>query len=321
MAAKSSGRQPDLGSSNVPPSNTFKAAARKPCSKSSSKPSKRPDKPLKRKLQSDTQRTPKRQKTKAAKRLAKFEQLPAEIIQAIFLESMNADLPLASPQLKYLLTSEHLFIEYTRRVHGIDHEKYPNRYLRGQDVAQNTDEWYAEHNNSHASRLVACRFFTALFVDTLTSKISEPFYLKGPLRLPEKVFMDSWTCDGQRLAEFFFGCEGHYIDDLGREAAVQGVFGALREGSIQALGNMQELGRVKTTTEMLQFAVLECEYDKGVISFLSDNPSPTLDALDLTLWRWADERKKDGDENGEHLMDELRSLNECLDIMRSIVQY
>jgi hypothetical protein len=267
----------------------------------------------------------KRRKTKNKSNLSLLERLPVELLQIVFLESMNVRLPLVSITIAAKLSSAHLRLGLTNRMICTDIEKCSQR---------------------DRSRLIACRFFTFDFLcgylqhvhnswiqirdagDHL--KFNSPFpqhnktitleelsrILVNPadvawvglaqafngLNIPEKLLHGPWTDDKNRFFGFLIeaGCTIDWNSTAG-EVAVNAVYTAVRENdeeTVERLVRPTE-GMVKPKHAMLRCAVLEANCKRAIIRrlLLIDCDKSIFDFLDPDLWAWIEIQKQTKKEN------------------------
>jgi hypothetical protein len=91
---------------------------------------------------------PSSSKKRRKRQLSPLEQLPAEILQPIFLSSVNINLPLSSPELARRLSSPHIYEQFTLRAFCP-----PPHQGRSPD-------WPKDLSFLYRTRIVQCRFFT-----------------------------------------------------------------------------------------------------------------------------------------------------------------
>ncbi|KAF2479655.1 hypothetical protein BDY17DRAFT_304362 [Neohortaea acidophila] len=263
--------------------------------------------------------------------LSRLEQLPTEILQAIFVESANVDLPLASPRLASQLQSAHLHRELTSRV------------MERVTGSENKSPYSSVTELKSASRLMNSKFFTWqffqdwirdevearkllvhwLFADiVLPSKIQrhrerklEWLHLRPSPRLlpPVKLLRAPFTQDKADMLE----CLVLDYRKLGptppayAELVQDGFKQAILNNAVGTLSSFGRLG-AKVDTELLRVAVCEARCNRAVVYELKlqgrkgREAGHDIDWLDPELWGWAEKACKNGDKPGLWLKDLLR---------------
>jgi hypothetical protein len=134
--------------------------------------------------------------------------------------------------------------------------------------------------------------------------------------IPEKLLHGPWTEDKASLLYILVSLNGEidWEGSMSGEMAKTGVREAIREGNEHAVAALAVLLGVPKgiTTDMLQYAVIDCGCDMNILRHLLFNaqilaaeaPS-TLDFYDPALWTWAD---INGDK-GETLKDMLKKAD------------
>jgi large subunit ribosomal protein L14e len=258
--------------------------------------------------------------------------LPQELLEIIFLHSMNISLPHASPLLGRKLSSRSVTLEYTMRAffHTVDHRtNYRDRKKTGDPSLQ--------------SRLLACQFFTwdffLKYVDrahdamiTLRGKAWEKTGVEVPgvrqfdglwpfrfttipylafaegFHVPEKLLHGPWNSDeGKTNLLYVLVSLNGAIDwegSMAGETAKQGIREAVAEGNERAVAALATLLGVpkQIDTGLLRYAVVECGCDINILrhllfnaQILAQNVSKdVLDFLDTRLWAWADANGEKG---------------------------
>lgn len=217
--------------------------------------------------------------------------LPQELLELIFLHSMNIALPRASPSLGRKLSSEWITLEYTMRTffHTVSH-RTP---LRDKPAKVNGDK-------TAQSELLSCKFFdwpfflsyvekahsaimklrgkawektgvtvpgVECFSDTILwppkfRKIEYLGFAEG-FKIPGKLLHGPWTYEKASLLYVLVALSGEidWSESMAGETAKEGLMEAIREGNEMAVAALSVLlGSVNAlTTKMLQYAVVEPE--------------------------------------------------------------
>jgi hypothetical protein len=257
--------------------------------------------------------------------------LPQELLELIFLDSMNISLPRASPLLGRKLSSRAVTMEYTMRTffHTVDHKtNYRDRKKTSDPILQ--------------SELLASRFFTwdffLKYVDrshdamvSLRGKAWEKTGIEVPgvrqfdglwpfkfttipylafaegFQVPEKLLHGPWDESKVNLLYVLVSLNGK-IDWEGStagETAKQGIMEAIADGNERAVAALSTLLGVpkQIDTGLLRYAVLDCGCNINVMRHLLFNAQilaqnlskEVLDFLDTRLWAWADVNGERGD--------------------------
>jgi hypothetical protein len=257
--------------------------------------------------------------------------LPQELLELIFLDSMNISLPRASPLLGRKLSSRAVTMEYTMRTffHTVDHKtNYRDRKKTSDPILQ--------------SQLLANRFFTwdffLKYVDrshdamvSLRGKAWEKTGVEVPgvrqfdglwpfkfttipylafaegFQVPEKLLHGPWDESKVNLLYVLVSLNGE-IDWEGStagETAKQGIMEAIADGNERAVAALSTLLGVpkQIDTGLLRYAVLDCGCNINVMRHLLFNAQilaqnlskEVLDFLDTRLWAWADVNGEKGD--------------------------
>jgi hypothetical protein len=267
--------------------------------------------------------------------------LPQELLEIIFLYSMNMALPRSSSILGRKLSSHAITMEFTLRsfFHTVDHR------TNHRDRVKTSDP-------NVQSELLACRFFTwdffIKYVDRahgamvkLRGKAWEkagvevpgakefdglwPFqFTKIPylsfaqgFHVPEKLLHGPWTKDKASLLYVLVSLNGEidWEGSLSGEMAKNGIIEAIEEGNEHAVAALAVLLGVPKaiTTDMLRCAVIECGCNINILRHLlfnaqilaRDTLKDTLDFHDPKLWAWAEAHGQ----KGEVLKDMLRKAD------------
>lgn len=257
--------------------------------------------------------------------------LPQELLELIFLDSMNTSLPRASPLLGRKLSSRAVTMEYTMRTffHTVDHKtNYRDRKKTSDPILQ--------------SQLLACRFFTwdffLKYVDrshdamiSLRGKAWEKTGVEVPgvgqfdglwpfkfttipylafadgFQVPEKLLHGPWDESKVNLLYVLVSLNGEidWQGSMAGETAKQGIKEAIADGNERAVAALATLLGVpkQIDTGLLRYAVLDCGCNINVMRHLLFNAQilaqnlskEVLDFLDTRLWAWADVNGEKGD--------------------------
>ena len=257
--------------------------------------------------------------------------LPQELLEIIFLHSMNISLPRSSPTLGRKLSSSSILMSFTTHAlfHTVDHTTtYRDRPRTSSPSLQ--------------SALLTCRFFTyafflsyverahallikqrgkawektgvqvlgaAEFDGLLPFKFTRVPYLgfAAGFCVPEKLLHGPWTDDKARLLYVLVSLNGEidWQGSLAGEAAKTGMREAIREGNEYAVAALAVLLGVPKaiTTEMLRYALVQCNCEINILRHLLFNaqnlgrtvPKDLLDFYDPDIWGWADGHGEKGE--------------------------
>lgn len=251
----------------------------------------------------------KRKKRKRTHPLSKLEQLPTEILQAIFVFSANPELPLSSPRLGSQLKGKHLHDEITSGVLGP---------LFG------TATPASEAVVANAARLMNSRFFTWPFFATwlkLEQQANNIECLPDPISIcfqffwgvdllpPRKLLRAPFTKDKVQFLKAMNRarnpCARPNVPPLYRELAIQAAPQAFAEGSVDTVKGLIHFC-LNPNTDLLRLAVMDGGCEKDTVSeLIAEGRYPDMDPLDATIWTWAERARAGGNEKGQWLMSTL----------------
>ena len=257
--------------------------------------------------------------------------LPQELLELIFLYSMNTSLPRSSSLLGRKLSSRAVTMEYTMRTffHTVDHKtNYRDRKKTSDPILQ--------------SQLLACRFFTwdffLKYVDrshdamiSLRGKAWEKTGVEVPgigqfdglwpfkfttipylafadgFQVPEKLLHGPWDESKVNLLYVLVSLNGEidWQGSMAGETVKQGIKEAIADGNERAVAALATLLGVpkQIDTGLLRYAVLDCGCNIYIMRHLLFNAQilaqnlskEVLDFLDTRLWAWADVNGEKGD--------------------------
>jgi hypothetical protein len=272
-----------------------------------------------------------KRKKKAVFAMPTLQGLPQELLEMIFLYSMNTALPRSSPSLGRKLSSRAVTLEFTMRVffHTVDHEtNYRDRKKTSDPVAQ--------------SDVLSCRFFTWDFflayvqkahdtMVTLRGKAWERTGVEVPgvrhfeglwpfkfttipylsfaegFHIPERLLHRPWAHDKASLLYVLVSLNGEidWKGSMAGEAAKLGIREAIKEKNEQAVAALAVLLGVPKAidTSMLRYAVIDCGCDVNIVRHLlfnaqilaQETSKDLLNFLDTRLWAWADANGSKGE--------------------------
>ncbi|KAF2689578.1 hypothetical protein K458DRAFT_358454 [Lentithecium fluviatile CBS 122367] len=257
--------------------------------------------------------------------------LPQELLEMIFLYSMNPSLPRASPDLGRKLTSQAVTMEFVMRsfFHTVEHK------------VVNTRERKITSDPIIQSELLACRFFTwNFFLDyvkkahstliTQRGKIWEKAGVDVPgpkdfdglwpyrftritylsfaegFHVPEKLLHGPWSEDKASLLYVLvsLGGEIDWQGTMAGETAKEGLREAIAEKNERAVAALSVLLGVTQAldTRTLRYAVIDCGCNIHIVRHLLFNAQilhetaakGVLNFHDPKLWQWADSHEGKG---------------------------
>jgi len=280
--------------------------------------------------------------------LSKLEQLPTEMVQAIFVHSGNLDLPLASSRLASQLSGKQLQWELTD-------------YLLGNILGQNRDASTARVDIASAERVLNSNFMTwHFFRRWLDTQVAPAGGLTEPVQSlndearrdadessryadiwtnlrpasnfvpPAKALRGQWTADRIAMLRVFAlksgGCSTPLYGVPG-EVAYEGLTQAVEQGSLEAIQLFRSL-RIQPDQELLRKAVADYGCNRDIVLYLLQwcvteimrwsagpvNPEAfyprlEIDFLDPVLWQWAEKARVAGDSTGEWLTKTLKRVS------------
>jgi len=283
-----------------------------------------------------------RKRKRHGRHLSRLEQLPTEILQAIFVHDPNPSLPAASPVLLSQLSGDHVYKSVTTTI--LMRTLGFSQGLMSQDVASKED--LAASTRLLNSKFMTWDFFKRWLQEQYDSHVpatsppdqrqqddcTEMWFTLGPsisLLPPKKLLVGPWTTEKSEFLFLLHSGTWDMItsDPISGELAYEGLAQAISECAGRAVLTLLHL-RLRPTTEHLRLAVIDSGCDRGTVSSLADSgmtfldrarwdrstdaaPShgaipSDIDFFDPPLWSWADQARARGDENGEWLMDLLR---------------
>lgn len=278
--------------------------------------------------------------------LSALEQLPTEMIQAIFVQSGNLSLPMSSPDLIALLSGRQLQWELTC---GALSRVFPD----SQEYAASA----TLPELMEASRLLNSRFMTWSFFQTWLDhesdvknlEISEPQVLEDEtwqsryadiwialqpstrFPLPSKVVQGPWTTERISFLKVFSlhpnACATP-LDGIVAEVAHEGFEQAVAQQSLEVIKLLRNL-QVKPDQDLLRKAVIDHGCDKHIVLYMlqwfvvdimrsnittTDTPAsrPEVDFLDPMLWAWIEKAKVVGESKGKWLTTVLRHMSNTI---------
>ncbi|KAF2839947.1 hypothetical protein M501DRAFT_1016034 [Patellaria atrata CBS 101060] len=248
--------------------------------------------------------------------LSRLEQLPNEIIQTIFLESQNVDLPGCSPHLTRVLNSEHMYLEFCVQT-----------YLKEDD--EDGQFWFPISRG-----LPQRRFFTFQFWGKLENRLVSTIELLRAngddiealkywaYEIPVKLLSGPWKTNESLDEDQNF----KFLSDLHRkklwpplegkgvmQAMIQGIRNAVMCNNQRVFNILISFGLhfdlyegTKDFTELIRYAVIECGCNEDMVGPLLRHSPVTFDYMDPELWAWVERNKDTGNGKGEWLMEILR---------------
>jgi len=278
--------------------------------------------------------------------------LPQELLELIFLYSMNLNLARASPDLGRKLSSKAVIMEFVMRsfFHTVDHKV--------RIKSHNDDHTAFTSDKNLQSELFTCRFFDWSFFLSYVDKAHDEFVkIRGKLweslvvpdagafdglwpfkftkiehlgfakgfHVPEKLLHGPWTASKASLLYVLVSFSGEidWEGGMAGETAKEGLKEAIREENEHAVAALSVLLGVANaiTTDTILFAAMHNDSDDNILRHLLFNaqilygstPRETLDFYDPALWAFADSKA----ENGESFKDMLKDAEKfSLDLYR-----
>jgi hypothetical protein len=241
--------------------------------------------------------------------LSLLERLPGELLSVIFLESMEASLPLSSPRIATKLSSHFVLLEYSLRTL----ELAPSNCTEPMTVKQK-------------NRLLSSRFFTWEFLSSVLftartrhAPVNQYSWIFMDCFLPYKLLHGPWTVAKVDMLEFLAmhgECWVRRDDYDVCQIISEGVYDAIRTSLFQPLNILlksslivetikepkqyPELTSIKyihITLDMIHEAVFEHNCSIGVVCLLlihAFRSSYDVDFLNPKLWIWAEQAGSKG---------------------------
>jgi len=271
--------------------------------------------------------------------LSRLEQLPTEILQEIFGYEPNPNLPAASRTLLSQLSSQHVYSSVTshilKRILGFKKTRASDADLAAATRLLNSKfmTWDC------FSRWLQEQYDALMPVHSIPAQGPADFHLrmwqalepsKGLLP-PKKLLIGPWPAEKATFLHLFAWSMDDLVacDPVSAEIAYVGLSQAIAERAQTVVTTLLVMN-LRSTTELLRQAVIDCGCDRDIVSVLIHNcmthyntdwreaeaatggvvrPGAIradIDFFDSSLWAWADKARAHGDEKGEWLMDLLR---------------
>ena len=256
--------------------------------------------------------------------------LPQELLEMIFLYSMNTSLPRASSKLGRKLSSRAVTMKFVMHsfYHTVNHTvKIREREIAGDPILQ--------------SQLLACRFFTWDFFLAYVEKAHEtrikqrgriwkdasvevpgrkhfdglmPFkfmevtylgFAEG-FHIPEKLLQGPWTADKASLLYVLVALSGEvdWQGSMAGEMAKNGLKQAIRENNERAVAALSVLLGISRyiDTGMVRLAVIDCGCNMNIVRHIlfnaqilhRESTEKRMNFHDGALWRWAESHEGKG---------------------------
>jgi hypothetical protein len=272
--------------------------------------------------------------------LSALERLPTELIQAIFVQSGNLDLPVTSWNIAAQLSGKRLQWELMcDALSPVVFQREPDsanlaelagasrmlnsRFLTWQVLRQWLDnECVAQGLDIEETQPSSEHSWQSRYADIWIALQPSPRF-----QLPSKAVQGPWSSDRVSFLKVFSlhpdGCSTP-LDGIVAEVAREGFTRAIEEQSLEVIKLLRNLG-VKPDQDLLRQAVLDYGCDKETVLYLlqwclvelmrwnvvpvNADPRPQVDFLDPMLWAWTDKAKAVGERKGEWLTSVLRRLS------------
>jgi hypothetical protein len=273
----------------------------------------------------------KTKKTKEAIRaMPTLQGLPLELLEMVFLYSMNIALPQCSPTLGRKLSSSTVIMDFTMRsfFHTVDHRTNHRDRVKASDPKLQsgllscrffTWDFFLKYvERAHAAMIelrgkawektgvevLGVREFDGLWPFQFT-KITYLGFADGSY-VPEKVLHGPWTKEKANLLYVLVSLNGEidWAGSLSGETAKSGMREAIKEGSEHAVAALAVLLGVPKliTTELLRYAVVQCGCNINILRHLlfnaqilaQETTKDTLDFHEPKLWAWAEANGEKG---------------------------
>jgi hypothetical protein len=278
--------------------------------------------------------------------LSRLEELPNEMIQAIFVDSGNLDLPLASRAIAAQLSGQQLQWELTLRtlapiIHRADDAAATScelalaaRLLNSRFMTWHSFRQWLLHQavQSDADHIVDPPFQpeprdneVSQYADIWTSLRLSPGFMP-----PAKVLRGPWTEDAVQFLRVFSlypgGCTSP-LDGIAAEVAYDGLSSAVQHASTEAISLLRNL-HIQPDQELLRKAVIDYGCDRKIVLYLLQwcvtellrwtagpvnretyHPRIVIDFLDPVLWAWAEKASAAGISTGGWLIQTLKRVS------------
>ena len=249
------------------------------------------------------------QSTTPPRRSSLLEGLPTEILQRIFLLSMNANLPLALPLLATTLSSKHVYISFCLRAFEkayYDLGSAESRSLWATILSRKwmvLELWEQFEGNVYTRHMIDENDYLFAFLFPL---------FHPPMTLPTKLLHRPFTVDKVIFLDQLIqnGAEVDPINTTDMETANEGLRHAIMDGSAFAVEVLSQSALyTRVDQEMLRMVVIDARCNRGMIRSLVGMHSESrgkIDARDPELWAWASAQEKC--QEGRYVVDLLKRL-------------
>ncbi|KAB2570837.1 hypothetical protein DBV05_g10501 [Lasiodiplodia theobromae] len=287
----------------------------------------------------------KKRRSSYMRKLSPLERLPAEVLQQIFLNSMNMNLPVASIELLHKLNSDHIKLEFSFRMlyWPDDEERTENMDLpnmQGKLLSLRFFDWdfYKKYAAKACERFGAWPWLQeqdphATLEELLLRREADydvldrfnlgcehaeeipPFLrLHEKTPLPAKLLKGPWYYGKHMMLRFFF------IQNLGidhdnsttSETLIEGLMGIAKEKESDYIEIAKWLiciaiaSEVQLPQKLLRRAVIDGGCDEDLVeSMLTWSLHSEIEYFDPMLWNWAERAPEK--QKGRWLMNQLRA--------------
>lgn len=262
--------------------------------------------------------------------------LPQEILEMIFLHSMNISLARASPDLGRKLSNRFVCINFTMRTMFDGDVKDPSLPKAQAELMRSrffTWPFFLDYVKAAHAEVLKRRhkaWTTVVVPDVSYFTPLWPFKFKQ-LRylglaktffIPEKLLHGPWTEGKASLLYVLVAFSGSidWISSTAGETAKEGLEEAVRAGSELAVAALSVLLGIqrKLTTSVIRLAVMDCGCDINIVRHLlynaqilhsGEHDKEIMDFHDPILWNWAEQAEDRGDPKGELVKTMLREAD------------
>ena len=251
--------------------------------------------------------TAKRQKDEEAHPPSTLESVPTEILQKIFLLSMNSNLPLASKILLKKVSAKPIFIKFAlnalaRTSPLSDSDEAPElqgRVLRSRfftwpfllDCYEKALDLFQAQNSEPVERHIRASafFWTKLLRDRPSLAGMLRFDIETPI--PNKILHGPWTHDKIRLLEHLYGLGlgVHPLNSTGIEIATSGLWDAVVANDLSLVYILtSDMVQAKPSKDMIRAALHAHPSHVRVIKMLLVHV-PRGEMPEKEVWAWTEE--------------------------------
>ena len=209
--------------------------------------------------------------TRRRKEASHLERLPIELLQKIFLYSLNPNFPLASPGLASALMADHVFMSLCRiafvncSAEDLSLTELRNALLTRREMT--LERW-------HEVDCERCAIWNEVVNPGCAHPLlyaAEAFPLPADTRVPPRLLRPPWTTDNVKLLDLLVrrGATINWTLTTSGETAMEGLRSAIRETHIQVVRILTEpTMRIRLTPDLVIFAADHANGNSAILRLL-----------------------------------------------------